>query len=160
MNCSKCNQPMKPYLGLSQTGWDCTNENCGKESHIPTYKFVYSSPTAEDSTNKTTPPVMITLPAAVPKSIGSIVIWDEDDAPEFIPLFPADDIALAIFDNIYDSLSYLIGKTSISKDEANTLKSALALRLKDIMDTIASMERYVDESEEEFQTRFLAHLKP
>ena len=29
MNCSICNQPMKEYHGLVETGWDCINPNCG-----------------------------------------------------------------------------------------------------------------------------------
>lgn len=32
MNCPKCNQPMKEYHGLVETGWDCVNANCGEQT--------------------------------------------------------------------------------------------------------------------------------
>ena len=34
MNCPKCSQLMKEYLGLKETGWDCVNTDCGKEINI------------------------------------------------------------------------------------------------------------------------------
>lgn len=47
MNCSKCNQPMKEYVGFLETGWDCTNEHCGKsDSHT------FTVPTPESATYK------------------------------------------------------------------------------------------------------------
>jgi hypothetical protein len=36
MNCKKCNSPMKEYLGLKETGWDCVNQNCNKTVSIIT----------------------------------------------------------------------------------------------------------------------------
>lgn len=34
MNCSKCNQPMREYLGLTEKGWDCVNDNCKLEDTV------------------------------------------------------------------------------------------------------------------------------
>jgi len=31
MNCNKCFEPMKEYVGLNERDWYCNNKNCGKE---------------------------------------------------------------------------------------------------------------------------------
>lgn len=155
MNCTKCNQPMKAYHGLVETGWDCVNTDCGKG--IIYYKddadFYGTDGNVEIKLPKASPdPGQMDIKDAI-KAMQDALIraygmpsTDASDAldSKMKPILPGDD-------------PYSGSSMDLLTMEEWFVETAKGADL-DRLAKLYNVERHLEESVEDFRFRFLAHF--
>lgn len=125
MNCPKCSQPMKEYFGLSEKGWDCVNNECGKAA--PPEYAIYDWHVGDSYVNDLANDIQKRLEESAKQFIGS----KTDDA-------------------VKDAIAKM--SAQLWNDLVGT---ATAEKLQGLTKDVESHDemRYIDESEEDFQFR-------